>query len=491
MSKNIPIPSLEEYGLSNNGFLPGELPVTKLSDEYYKDWEMIAQNIPSLLLSKKMRTVVDRVPVLKVKDSLINDIGQLRRAYSVLCFITNAYVWGYDEPCDTLPDCIAEPLLCISDSLGLPPLATYASLVLWNYKPIVDSPDLIDDVMDLSNLTTINTFTGGMDESWFYLVSVMTEKIGAPCVTSGLKATQAVRNDDLPAVIEELKSIAEAVDNLGSVLMKMEAMCDPHIFYFRIRPYLAGWKNMAEVGLPKGVRYGSNGEYMTFAGGSNAQSSLIQALDIVLGIEHFPTGKKASDSRAISANSDQNSFINEMRKYMPREHRQFLSHLARVSNIRDYVRTKKDKDLTLAYDACLAMLKSFRDKHIQIVTRYIILQAHKKDSSSKSKVLRSGLSKSQGKKDQKGTGGTALIPFLKQCRDETGSSAASDWGRKVLSTAVLDIHEDSTLTGTRKRSQDSGSSSGSDAKRANLGLAGNWDVEQENDGEGSYPAGHW
>lgn len=488
MSKNIPLPTLEEYGLSDNGFLPKELPVTKLSDEYYKGWEAIVQNIPSLLLSKKMREVVDRLPVLDVKDSLIGDVGQLRRAYSVLCFIANAYVWGNDEACDTLPDCIAKPLLTVSDVLGLPPLATYASVVLWNYKPIVEDAD---DVMDLSNLTSINTFTGGMDETWFYLVSVMTEKIGAPCVTSGLKAIRAAREDDLDGAISELKCIAEAIDNLGSVLMKMEAMCDPHIFFYRIRPYLAGWKNMAEVGLPKGVKYGSEGEYLSFAGGSNAQSSLIQALDIVLGVEHFPMGKKGSGPRTISANSDQNSFINEMRKYMPREHREFLGHLAKVSNIKDYVETKKDKELTLAYDACIAMLKSFRDKHIQIVTRYIILQAHKKNPSPQSKVLRSGLSKSQGQKEQRGTGGTALIPFLKQCRDETGSSAASDWGKKVLSTAVLDVHESSTVTGTRKRSQGPTAESGDDTKRMKLGLAGNWNIDQESDEEGSYPAGHW
>ncbi|QLL31551.1 hypothetical protein HG536_0B04150 [Torulaspora globosa] len=491
MSKNIRLPTLEEYGLSDNGFLPSEFPVSKLSDEYYKDWETIVENIPSLLLSKKMREVVDRLPVLDVKDSLVGDVRQVRRAYSVLCFIANAYVWGYDKPCDTLPDCIAKPLLTVSDILGLPPLATYASVVLWNYKPIVANSELVDDLLDLSNLTSINTFTGGMDETWFYLVSVMTEKIGAPCVTSGLKAIQAVRADDLEGAISELKCIAEAIDNLGSVLMKMEAMCDPHIFFFRIRPYLAGWQNMAEVGLPKGVKYGSEGDYLSFAGGSNAQSSLLQALDIVLGIEHFPTGKKGSGARTISANSDQNSFINEMRKYMPREHREFLGHLAKVSNIKDYVETKKDKELTLAYDACIAMLKSFRDKHIQIVTRYIILQAHKKDASSQSKVLRSGLSKSQGQKEQRGTGGTALIPFLKQCRDETGSSAASDWGKKVLSTAVLNVHENSTAAGVRKRSHESTADSGGDAKRMKLGLAGNWNIDQESDEEGSYPAGHW
>lgn len=489
MSNNIDLPTLEAYGLSENGFLPKEMPATKLSDEYYRQWEAVANSLPSLLLSKKIRSVVDRLPVLKVKQELIEDLAQLRRAYSVLCFITNAYIWGYDEPCDTLPDCIAKPLLIISERLGLPPLATYASLVLWNYKPIVDDPALVEDVMDLSNLTTINTFTGGMDESWFYLVSVMTEKIGSHCVTRGLRAIQAARDRNTEALIRELKLIAEAIDNLGSVLMKMEAMCDPHIFYFRIRPYLAGWKNMAEIGLPKGVRYGDQGEYKTYAGGSNAQSSLIQALDILLGIEHFPMGKKRpSDERTISSNSNQNSFINDMRQYMPREHRNFLEHLSLVSNIRDFVLKTNDNELTLAYDACLAMLKSFRDKHIQIVTRYVVLQANKKPRA-KSSVLRSGLSKTHGKKEQKGTGGTSLIPFLKQCRDETGSLAASSWGKKILSTAVLDVHEESAVTNVGKR-RPAENADISNNKRLKQGVSSTWKVEGEDEGA-NYAAGHW
>lgn len=488
------MPVLEDYEISShNGFLPSELPVTKLSDDYYKQWEAVVANLPSLLLTKKIRTVVDRLPVLEVKESLLKNTAELRRAYSVLCFITNAYIWGFDEPCDVLPDCIAIPILKISEELGLPPLGTYASLILWNFQPIIEDSDLVDDVMDLSNLTTINTFTGGIDESWFYLVSVMTEKVGSSCISSGLKAIHAVREKKISVIIEELQVLAQAIDNLGSLLMRMEEMCDPHIFYYRMRPYLAGWKNMADLGLPRGVKYGSKGEYKVFAGGSNAQSSLIQTLDIILGIEHFPTGKPNTDAtKTISANSNKNSFINEMRLYMPRKHREFLEHLSLVSNIRDFVLKQNNDKLTLAYDACLAMLKSFRDKHIQIVTRYIILQANKK--RVKSRALRSGLSKDQENKPLKGTGGTALIPFLKQCRDETGSIAASDWGKKVLSTAVLDVRETSVMPGLHKRNHEKEiEESAGEAKRSKLGLAGNWVIDNgsEDESGAGRSAGHW
>ena len=139
----------------------------------------------------------------------------------------------------------------VSDHLGLPPIATYASLCLWNFKQIMPS----DDIWDLDNLTTINTFTGSIDESWFYLVSVYFEHKGALAITTGLDAIKCAYDNNTKGLVENLQQLAEAIDSLGSVLMKMEEMCDPHVFYFRIRPYLAGWKNMTEVGL-KGVYYG-------------------------------------------------------------------------------------------------------------------------------------------------------------------------------------------------------------------------------------------
>ena len=55
---------------------------------------------------------------------------------------------------------------------------------------------------------------------------------------------------------------------------------------------------MSVAGLPKGVFYDEGdgrGEWRMYSGGSNAQSSLIQFFDIVLGVEHHSqAGTKAS-----------------------------------------------------------------------------------------------------------------------------------------------------------------------------------------------------
>lgn len=330
--------------------------------------------------------------------------------------------------------------------MELPPVATYAGLCLWNYKPIFSD----EPVDGLDNLACINTYTGSLDEQWFYLVSVAIEARGGPSIPLMLQAIAAARAGDSKVVTECLQGLAEMLDEVTAILERMYEHCDPYVFYHRIRPYLAGSKNMGDAGLPNGLMYddgSGDAEYRQYGGGSNAQSSLIQFFDIVLGIEHRPTGEKRKDDsmdekEGVGARP-RHGFIHEMRSYMPGPHRRFLEHVGAVANIREFVDSRRsDKALCIAYDACLSMLRTMRDKHIQIVSRYIIVQ-----SRESQKQARSGSPKNAApamnlanarpgeKPDKKlrGTGGTALIPFLKQARDETGEPAIDAWARRLLS----------------------------------------------------------
>jgi indoleamine 2,3-dioxygenase len=313
-----------------------------------------------------------------------------------------------------------------------------------------------EHIDNLENLSTLTTFTGSIDESWFYLTSVAIEARGGPIIPLMLTAIAAARVNDASTVTICLQSFAERLDDLGTLLQRMHESCDPHVFYHHIRPFLAGSKNMAEAGLPNGVIYedGTNEDvYRQYSGGSNAQSSLIQFFDIILGIEHRPTGEKrdpASESEQEgTAPPPRHNFIHEMRKYMPGPHRRFLEDVTLCANIRDFVESHtRNRELSLAYDACLSMLRAFRDKHINIVTRYVVLKSRESRSLSRSRspeavrhqpikkniaTSTTGQSKSGGnKKNFKGTGGTALIPFLKQARDETGEPAINSWTKKVM-----------------------------------------------------------
>ncbi|KAJ3492397.1 hypothetical protein NLG97_g5422 [Lecanicillium saksenae] len=433
-----PIPRLDDYGLSaKHGFLPNELPLARLPDPYYNKWEAIAANLPALILSRRLRGVIDRLPVL---DTIgLEHDAEWRRAYSLLCFMAHGYIWSGDAPADRLPPQISIPLLIISHRLEILPVATYAAVCLWNFKPLF----MNEDIDKLENLASLITFTGSMDESWFYLVSVAIEARGAPILDLGLTAMEGVRRHDNALVTSCLCAFAERLTDLTNLLQRMHESCDPSVFYNRIRPYLAGSKNMAEAGLPYGVIYDEGSgveEYRQYSGGSNAQSSLIQFFDVVLGIKHFPTGQSTPTN---DATAKRNNFIQDMRRYMPARHADFLNDCENAANIRPYVEANTDDEkLCLAYDACLAMLSAFRDKHIAIVTRYIINPSREVRARSRSPEATRGrnniavASRKGDGKSQKGTGGTALIPFLKQARDETGAPAIAEWTKRFMKHQV-------------------------------------------------------
>jgi indoleamine 2,3-dioxygenase len=92
-----PIPILEDYNVSlENGFLPFEPPLEFLPDLYFAKWEAILKNLQPLLLSKRLRAVVDQLPVLST--SRLQGVEEWRRAYVVLVFIAHGYIWGGDKP---------------------------------------------------------------------------------------------------------------------------------------------------------------------------------------------------------------------------------------------------------------------------------------------------------------------------------------------------------------------------------------------------------
>jgi len=513
-----PIPHLADYGISpTRGFLPDQLPLTRLPDPYYNKWEAIVANLQGLILSKRLRAVIDRLPVLSTVG--LYHESEWRRAYMLLCFMAHAYIWGGDSPSDRLPPPITVPLLEISEHLELPPVATYAAVCLWNFKPLF----MDEDIDNLENLATLCTFTGSLDESWFYLVSVAMEARGAPIIPLMLHAIAAARENDVHTVTQCLTSFAERLDDLTTLLHRMHENCDPHIFYHRIRPFLAGSKNMAEAGLPNGVLYDDGSDSPTwrqYAGGSNAQSSLIQFFDIVLGIEHRPTGEKGpkpdTDSPGPAA---QHNFIQEMRRYMPGPHARFLADVQAVANIREFVarHAARHRPLAIAYDACLAMLRALRDKHLAIVTRYIVMPSREaaRARSRSPEATRGAVKKvnlatavknvrhqpqgiafdaksaaaemeknGNNASALKGTGGTALMAFLKQARDETGEPAVQEWSRRFMRRVVRTEgqgdffagKEDDRLGVPRNRRPDGVVIEEETGVR---GLAGTWTIEEE------------
>lgn len=121
-----------------------------------------------------------------------------------------------------------------------------------------------------------------------------------------------------------------------------------------------------------------------------------------------------------------------MRNYMPGPHRRFLEMLTRASNIREYAMSHKaGSPVRDAFNAAVMSLGAFRDRHIRMVTRYIIMPAKTKAPAGTPAQMNlattttSQMSHHVGDATSgiHGTGGTDLIPFLKQTRDTTKATA--------------------------------------------------------------------
>jgi indoleamine 2,3-dioxygenase len=115
-----------------------------------------------------------------------------------------------------------------------------------------------------------------------------------------VNAMAAVRAKNSHLVLTALVKFGYCVREMGAILRRMTERCSPDVFYQEIRPYLAGSKNMAVAGLPKGVFYdegNGKGEWRQYSGGSNAQSSLIAFCDVVLGVDHCESKDSGSKNK--------------------------------------------------------------------------------------------------------------------------------------------------------------------------------------------------
>jgi len=180
--------------------------------------------------------------------------------------------------------------------------------------------------------------------------------------------------------------------------------CDPHIFYHQIRPWFNGGNSHKQGWIYEGVPEPEAEAIRTLGGPSAGQSSLIHSLDVFLGVDHTGTAPPPSTSGNTPSSRD-STFLARQQQYMPRLHRAFLQNLASSHSLRQFVSSNShNKELSQAYDSAVLSLKKFRDSHIRIATLYIVNQAAR-----------------HGPVDGpvRGTGGTALVPFLKEARDNT------------------------------------------------------------------------
>jgi indoleamine 2,3-dioxygenase len=367
--------NLTDYEIDpERGFLPNPDPLTELPP-YFAAWDGLAAQLPALLMAGQLRPLLAQLPVLDAAK--LENTRQLNRAMMLLSALGNAYVWGGAEPALRLPAGIAVPWWHIAETLGRPPITAHASLVLNNWRRLDRERPIVID-----NIASLQLFLGGVDERWFFLLTVAIEAAGAPAIGALVQSQTAVIHNDIPALIENLHIVATALQAMVALLERMPEQCDPYIFYHRVRPFVASWPE------PGVVYEGVSPTPQLFAGGSAAQSALLQAIDAGLAVVH-----EREETRPV---------LQQMRLYMPIPHRQFVTVIEQGTGLRPFILARKQSHPVLAdaYNDCLQQLSTFRQKHIEISVRYILHQAPDQEAA-------------------KGTGGTSFVPFLSEARKET------------------------------------------------------------------------
>lgn len=292
------LPDLDAFDISPTlGFLSNHPPRPSFSNPHFAQLDEVAASLPALIATGSLRQRLDSLPYL---DPIhLSSEGDHRRAYVVLGFLIHAYVWGGPKenvPLGTIPPQLAEPFLAVCEKLGTEPVLSYAGLCLWNWASKDGAAPSPGGFFELDDLQPMGSFTGGRGEAAFHHVPVLIEAEGGPLVPLLLEAVAATGHGDSDQVIKALIRSTAIIERMKQHLPKLYTTLDAGMFYHELRPFLSGGKGMEDKGLPRGFvfqrRDGSEQEVHCI-GGSAAQSSLFQFLDIVLGVQHEPMGRNS------------------------------------------------------------------------------------------------------------------------------------------------------------------------------------------------------
>uniref|UniRef100_UPI00398EA5F4 indoleamine 2,3-dioxygenase 1 isoform X2 n=1 Tax=Pristiophorus japonicus TaxID=55135 RepID=UPI00398EA5F4 len=354
----------------------------------------IASNLTHLIAHQQLRREVNNMQLLSTHFLIGHK--ELRLAHMALSFITMGYVWqdGEHNSMKVLPKSLAVPYCEVSKIVGLPPILVHADCVLANWKKKDGN----------RNLDTILALPGGDSLKGFFLVTLEVELAAVQGIKAVSIATEAVLQHDDDSIKNALQDMAESIRKMNQSLKMMDEHVDPATFYGIIRLFLSGWKD--NPAFPEGLLYeGVWDKPRQFSGGSAAQSSTLQSFDEFLGIRH---------------NEESAEFLHRMRDYMPPSHKAFIQAIASGPSVREYIVFSCNPVLRESYNDCIAALVDLRNYHITVVARYITINVAKaKAEKNKQNSTVCILQKAPSALEERGTGGSGIMSFLKSVRDTT------------------------------------------------------------------------
>ncbi len=406
---------LSDFDISETtGFVATKPPLRKLPGEYFSSWEDTCTKIPALIENKQLRAKIDALPERQFNKETLESEEEWQRAYVLLTFLSQSYIWAEGEAgvIDTLPKKLAVPWYAVSEHITLKPVATYASVVLYNYS--LRDPK---GGMTADNLVAVSTFTGTKDESWFYMVHVLVELAAVPGLKAIEDAFEAMKMQHNGELKNELEKVEKSICSMRKTLTEMYKHCRAKVFYNDIRPFLAGTKGFKEA-LPDGIIYeGVDSKPRSYNGGSAAQTTSIPSFDALLGAKH-------------PGPEEDPTFMRKMREYQPKKHRDFLVAIDTQPSLREHIMQSRNVELIQQYNRIVDALYEFRHGHINLINTYIIRPSEKRSFEAPGANGTEGTpvdppNEAVGTPMKAlaftGTGGTPVETFLKQVKDSTVS----------------------------------------------------------------------
>lgn len=318
-----------------------------------------------------------------------------------------------------VPKTLAIPLVAVSRRLDFAPVLTFADTVLWNWE-LVDP----NQPLSIENMKFVNLFSGTEDERNFYVASAKAELRGVEMLRIIDDYNNLPNLTDLTSISKvsrDLTRLSGMIDDISEIIQSVRPTCDPHVFYWDIRPWYEGSDAKGPNGpgwIYEGVE---NSGDLDLSGPSAGQSSVMHALDIFLDIDHTLRQKRSPAPTEANKRADL-GFMARMRRYMPGKHREYLAYLAASpKSVRDLAQSTPT--LREPYDAAVLALKRLRDQHMKIACLYVVTMSRSTQTRGACPVSammgRLETARASGKGPVRGTGGNELSLLLKAGRDAT------------------------------------------------------------------------
>jgi indoleamine 2,3-dioxygenase len=363
-----------KWHLHDQGFLPLHEPAERLSEPVFQGIERLGADLPRLVHERKFREAsADYLSNPPNWDAVLPSLPEsaAERLFMLYSYCASAHVYAPGlPPVNALPAHLAQPLVRLGRQVDRPPILSYASYCLHNWRRL----DPVAPVA-LGNIALLQNFSmpgdGKQDEDWFILVHVDIEARAAGALKAVNSAKTVIAQDDAAALQDLLDRTAASMQQMNGTLQRMPEGCSAEVYFRKVRPYIFGFNDIVYEGCFDNVP-------QTYRGETGAQSSIVPTMLAALGIRH--------------KNSLLTKHLEDMQNYMPGPHREFIRTQA---SVRDFV--QKEPRCQDAYNACITELVAFRSRHFDYAVNYI---EKKVDNPI-------------------ATGGTPYIPWLRQLIEET------------------------------------------------------------------------